>query len=73
MQAKWLQTTIGIVVAVGVGMILGDGVLTPAMSVVSACEGLQVAIPAVTRSAPRVVLQASRLPRVAVNGGWDGG
>ncbi len=30
---------------VGVGMIMGDGVLTPAVSVVSAVEGLAVASP----------------------------
>ena len=46
------QNVIRVLVVLGVGMIMGDGVLTPAISVVSACEGLQQASAAITRSAP---------------------
>jgi hypothetical protein len=44
-QNKTLQVVIRTLVVVGVGMIMGDGVLTPAVSVVSAVEGLAVASP----------------------------
>ena len=43
---------IRILVVFGVGAIMGDGVLTPAISVVSAMEGLQVKFPEVTRGEP---------------------
>lgn len=36
-------------VVLGVGLIMGDGVLTPAVTVVSAVEGLQIATSGVTR------------------------
>ena len=52
---------IRVLVVLGVGMIMGDGVLTPAISVVSACEGLQQASAAVTRSA-RPFHPPSRIP-----------
>jgi K+ transporter len=37
------------------GLILGDGVLTPAMTIVSAMEGLQLAVSGVTRGAPPIL------------------
>src|SRR5581483_7665917 len=43
---------IGILVLFGVGMLYGDGVITPAISVLSAVEGLNVATP---RAEPYVV------------------
>lgn len=43
MQKVWLQKGLDIIVVFGVGFLLGDGVLTPAISVVSAVEGLQIA------------------------------
>lgn len=43
MQMKWLQKALDVIVVFGVGFLLGDGVLTPAISVVSAVEGLQIA------------------------------
>ncbi|KAK9804738.1 hypothetical protein WJX72_002866 [[Myrmecia] bisecta] len=46
---RWLQLIVRYMVVIGVGAIMGDGVLTPAISVVSAVEGLQVAIPSITR------------------------
>ncbi len=50
-QNHHTQNIIRVLVVLGVGMIMGDGVLTPAISVVSACEGLQQASTAITRSA----------------------
>ncbi len=44
-QNRLVQVVIRTLVVVGVGMIMGDGVLTPAVSVVSAIEGLAVATP----------------------------
>ncbi|KAK9823651.1 hypothetical protein WJX72_004427 [[Myrmecia] bisecta] len=44
-----LQLIVRIMVVIGVGAIMGDGVLTPAISVVSAIEGLQVGIPSISR------------------------
>jgi hypothetical protein len=44
------QNVLRVLVVLGVGMIMGDGVLTPAISVVSACEGLQQASESITRS-----------------------
>ena len=43
------QRCLLVAVVLGVGLIMGDGVLTPAISVVSAIEGLQTAFPAITR------------------------
>jgi hypothetical protein len=54
-QNKHMQNVIRTLVVVGVGMILGDGILTPSVSVLSAMEGLSVAIPSVqkgTRARP---------------------
>lgn len=45
------QKCLMLAVVLGVGLIMGDGVLTPAISVVSAIEGLQTGIPSITRSA----------------------
>ena len=50
-QSQCVQRTVRVLVVLGVGMIMGDGVLTPAVSVVSACEGLQNAIPTLSRCA----------------------
>lgn len=45
-RTAWFQTfTMGTVIA-GVALLLGDGVLTPAISVLSAVEGIAVAAPA---------------------------
>lgn len=41
---------------IGVGMILGDGVLTPSVSVLSAMEGLSVAIPSIQKGTRAPVL-----------------
>lgn len=49
--ANATQTTLRVMVVVGVGLILGDGVLTPAVTIVSAMEGLQIGIPSISRSA----------------------
>lgn len=43
------QAALRVVVAVGVGALLGDGVITPAISIVSAAEGLAVAFPALPK------------------------
>lgn len=39
------QRVLRVLVVMGVGFIMGDGVLTPSMSVLSAVEGLQVPMP----------------------------
>jgi hypothetical protein len=39
-QTRFLQVVVRTLCVLGVGMIMGDGVLTPAISVVSAIEGL---------------------------------
>ena len=39
-QSRFLQILVRTLCVLGVGMIMGDGVLTPAISVVSAIEGL---------------------------------
>lgn len=39
-QSRFLQIVVRTLCVLGVGMIMGDGVLTPAISVVSAIEGL---------------------------------
>ena len=40
MQTRFLQILVRTLCVLGVGMIMGDGVLTPAISVISAIEGL---------------------------------
>ncbi len=40
-----MQTVLRTLVVIGVGMVLGDGVLTPSVSVLSSMEGLAVADP----------------------------
>ncbi|CAL8467497.1 g7035 [Coccomyxa elongata] len=49
-ESRHTQSILRVLVVAGVGMIMGDGVLTPAISVVSACEGLQQASANITRS-----------------------
>ena len=44
-----MQNVIRTLVVIGVGMILGDGVLTPSVSVLSAMEGLAVANPSIQK------------------------
>ncbi|KAK9866820.1 hypothetical protein WJX84_006444 [Apatococcus fuscideae] len=48
---RWVQRILRVMVVIAVGAIMGDGVLTPAISVVSACEGLQVPVPSFPRGA----------------------
>lgn len=48
-EHKITQRCLLVAVVLGVGLIMGDGVLTPAISVVSAIEGLQTGFPAITR------------------------
>jgi KUP system potassium uptake protein len=43
---RWLKTTIGLCAIVGLALFFGDGLLTPAISVLSAVEGLRVEQPA---------------------------
>jgi len=43
-HTKWL-TWITLMVAVGAGLLFGDGIITPAISVLSAIEGLKLAAP----------------------------
>ena len=50
-EHKFTQRCLLVAVVLGVGLIMGDGVLTPAISVVSAIEGLQTGIPSITRGA----------------------
>ncbi|KAK9819481.1 hypothetical protein WJX81_002292 [Elliptochloris bilobata] len=52
---KTLQVVIRTLVVIGVGMIMGDGVLTPAVSVVSAVEGLAQASPVFQKGDPKIV------------------
>jgi len=62
-QNTHMQNVIRTLVVVGVGMILGDGILTPSVSVLSAVEGLSVAIPSVqkgTRAPRQALLPAPR-------------
>ena len=60
-QNRHTQSILRVLVVAGVGMIMGDGVLTPAISVVSACEGLQQASANITRCEPlRPFLALSR-------------
>ncbi len=40
-----MQVALRTLVVIGVGMIIGDGVLTPSISVLSSIEGLAVAAP----------------------------
>ena len=44
-QSKHTQAVLRTLVVLGVGMIMGDGVLTPSVSVLSSMEGLAVADP----------------------------
>ncbi|CAM6095907.1 unnamed protein product [Calypogeia fissa] len=44
---KYLRTGLLLVVLLGTSMVIGDGVLTPSISVLSAVTGLQVAIPGI--------------------------
>ncbi len=48
-RSKAYQRALRILVVVGVGFILGDGVLTPSVSVLSAIEGIQIPAPSVSR------------------------
>lgn len=47
-RSKAFQRSIRVAVVIGVGMIMGDGVLTPAISVVSAAEGLKLVSASIT-------------------------
>lgn len=58
-QNRHTQNILRVLVVAGVGMIMGDGVLTPAISVVSACEGLQQASANITRCEPPCLLPSS--------------
>lgn len=49
-EHKVTQLVLLVLVVLGVGLILGDGVLTPAISVVSAVEGLQTGFPSISQS-----------------------
>lgn len=46
------------VVLLATSMIIGDGVLTPAISVISAIQGLTNASPNITTSAPPCILKS---------------
>ena len=48
-QNTRMQNVIRTLVVIGVGMIMGDGVLTPSVSVLSALEGLAVANPSIQK------------------------
>ena len=50
-----LQATLSVLVVAGVGAVLGDGVLTPAISVLSAAEGLALPLPSFAVGSPPVV------------------
>eukprot|EP01133_Synstelium_polycarpum_P009175 gene9175-10766_t len=41
---SWMRTALTVVAVIGAALILGDGVITPAISVLSAIEGLEVGI-----------------------------
>ena len=57
---RWLQRALNVAVVVGVGAILGDGTLTPSISVISAVEGLERVSPTVFgRGAPATVALAA--------------
>ncbi len=43
---RWTKTAIGIVAIIGLALFYGDGMLTPAISVLSAVEGLEEGGPA---------------------------
>ena len=74
-QTRFLQVVVRTLCVLGVGMIMGDGVLTPAISVVSAIEGLGQ-IPGgagnIDRSESRD-LALSRMPYSLGIGGMPGG
>ncbi|HEX3931088.1 MAG TPA: KUP/HAK/KT family potassium transporter [Nocardioides sp.] len=44
-----LRTTVSVVAMIGAALFLGDSILTPAISVLSASEGLEVAAPSMSR------------------------
>ena len=48
-EHKVTQRVLLVSVVLGVGLIMGDGVLTPAISVVSAVEGLQTGFPSISQ------------------------
>jgi len=54
-ESPRLQAALRILVAVAVGAILGDGVLTPAISVVSSMEGLSTAFPSLPKDGSAVL------------------
>ena len=59
-SARWLQRALNVAVVVGVGAILGDGTLTPSISVISAVEGLGRVSPTVFgKGAPATVALAA--------------
>ena len=62
-QNKHMQNVIRTLVVIGVGMIMGDGVLTPSVSVLSAMEGLAVAVPSIQKG--------SRAPTVLSDPSYD--
>ena len=41
---RWTKTAIGIAAIIGLALFYGDGMLTPAISVLSAVEGLRTAM-----------------------------
>src|SRR5258705_2266732 len=43
---RWLKSAISVLAVIGLALFFGDGMLTPAISVLSAVEGLQVEEPA---------------------------
>jgi len=51
------------VVLLSTSMIIGDGVLTPAISVISAVVGIQVAAPSISTSAPSAHASSSARAR----------
>jgi K+ transporter len=53
---KVARTLLLSVALLATSMILGDGVLTPAISVISAVVGIQVAAPSISTSAPPLAL-----------------
>lgn len=67
-QSRHTQNVIRVLVVLGVGMIMGDGVLTPAISVVSACEGLQQASSSITRSESLVIINYKWLCTIVSSG-----
>ena len=58
-SAHWLQRALNVAVVVGVGAILGDGTLTPSISVISAVEGLGRVSKVFDKGAPATVALAA--------------